>query len=55
MTLSWLSVVNGSSLEDMQSSLEGLNEKIGEAAIQGSEAFNRLGINIRMANGEVKN
>jgi len=52
--LGFAASVNGSSLEDMQSSLEGLNEKIGEAAIQGSEAFNRLGINIRFANGEVK-
>lgn len=45
---------SGSSAQDLESSLVGLTDKAGEAALKGSEAFNRLGINVRKSNGEVK-
>ena len=52
--LGFVASVNGSDVNSLTQSLEGLNEKIGEAAIQGNETFNRLGVNIRKANGEIK-
>ena len=45
---------SGSSAQDLESSLVGLTDKAGEAALKGSEAFNRLGINVRKSNGAVK-
>jgi len=52
--LGFVASVSGSSAAQLESSLEGINERIGEASIKGSETFNRLGISVRGANGEVK-
>lgn len=46
--------VSGSSAQAFQSSVEGLSQKIGEAAQKGSEEFSRLGISVRDAAGNVK-
>ena len=52
--LGFAASVSGSSIDDMNSSIEGLSRRIGEAAQKGSEDFSRLGVNVRKANGEVK-
>ena len=52
--LGFVASQNGSSIEAVQSSIRGLSNKIGEAAIKGSEDLNRLGISARNANGSVK-
>jgi len=53
--LGYTASVNGGSIESLQNSVRGLSEKIGEASINGSDDFNRLGISVRKANGDVKN
>ncbi len=45
----------GSDVNAVQSSLTGLQQKIGEASLRGSEDFARLGISIRDGNGHLKN
>lgn len=45
---------NGVSNGDFESSIISLTDKIGEAATQGSEDFNRLGISVRDAEGNIK-
>lgn len=52
--LGFAATTNGSSVEAMESSISSLSAKIGEAAQKGSEDFARLGINVRGANGQVK-
>lgn len=52
--MGYVASVNGGSVEALQSSIIGLSEKIGEAAQQGSEDFNRLGISVVDANGNIK-
>lgn len=52
--LGYVASVNGGSIDGLQNSLRGLSEKIGEASISGSEDFNRLGISVRDANGNIK-
>jgi hypothetical protein len=53
--LGYVASVSNSSIGAMNSTLEGLSEKIGEAAQKGSEDFSRLGISVRDANGNIKN
>lgn len=53
--LGYVASVNGSSAETMSNSLQGLAKKIGEASIQGSADFSRLGISIRDEFGNIKN
>jgi len=53
-TLGYVASVNGSSAEQMQSSLQGLAKKIGEASVQGSADFSRLGISVRDEFGNIK-
>ncbi len=45
---------NGSDINAVTASIEGLSSKLGEAAQKGSAEFSRLGISVRDANGEVK-
>ena len=45
---------NGASAESFESSILSLTSKIGDAATQGSEDFNRLGISIRDSEGNIK-
>lgn len=45
---------NGSNINDVTSSIEGLSAKIAEASISGSEDFARLGLSIRGSNGDLK-
>ena len=52
--LGFVASVSGSNLEAVQTSMQGLSEKIGEAAVRGNEDFQRLGINVRDAAGNVK-
>lgn len=52
--MGYVASVNGGSIDSLRSSMIGLSEKIGEASIQGNEDFNRLGISVRNANGQVK-
>lgn len=52
--MGFVASVNGGSMDALRSSVIGLSEKIGEASIQGNEDFNRLGISVRNANGQVK-
>ncbi|MAB53536.1 hypothetical protein [Marinobacter sp.] len=52
--LQFIASVNNSTAEALSSSISGLNEKIGEAALSGSEDFARLGISVRGFNGQVK-
>ena len=52
--MGYVASVNGGSIDSLQSSMRGLSEKIGEASINGSEDFNRLGISVRDAQGNVK-
>jgi hypothetical protein len=44
-----------SSGEALFGTLQGLTNKIGNAALRGDETFNMLGINVRDSNGQVKN
>lgn len=53
--LGFAATTNGSSVEAMESSISSLSTKIGEAAQKGSEDFQRLGISVRGASGQVKN
>lgn len=55
--LGYVASVNGSSADALQSSLSGLNKTIGEAARwtgPGIEHFQRLGISVRDASGQLK-
>lgn len=52
--LSYAAEVNGSSQQAMESSLSSLSSKIGEASINGSDDFARLGISIRDTQGNLK-
>lgn len=52
--LGFIASVSGSSFDAMTASLIGLEQKIGEASIRGSEDFARLGISVRDANGNIK-
>ena len=52
--LGYVAVATGGSVEGMNSTLDSLNQKIGDAALNGSETFARLGVSIRGANGELK-
>jgi hypothetical protein len=45
----------GSDVGAVESTIQSLSQKIGDAAQKGSEDFARLGISIRDSNGEVKN
>jgi hypothetical protein len=53
--LEFAASVSGSSAEALDASLLGLAEKIGEAAAQGEANFERLGINVKKADGSIKN
>ena len=53
--LNYLTVAAGGSFEGMASTLTSINKQVGDAAMNGSETFSRLGINVRGANGELKN
>lgn len=52
--LTHVATLAGGSFEGMAQSLEGLNAKIDDAAMNGSETFARLGINVRGMNGDLK-
>lgn len=52
--LGFVASVTGSDARSLESSIEGLADKIGEAAQRGSEDFSRLGISVRDMNGQVK-
>jgi hypothetical protein len=45
----------GSDAQTLQSSVQSLNDQIGQAALEGSEDFARLGISVRDSNGDLKN
>lgn len=49
-----IAAANGVTADDFINSIETLSDKIGEAATQGSEDFNRLGVSIRDANGQIR-
>ncbi len=54
--LGFVADVTGSSADALASSLESLNERLGNAAIgQGLDTFHRLGVRVRDANGEIRN
>ena len=53
--LGFAASVLGSDMNAVQSSLVGLQQKIGEASMKGSEDFARLGISVRNSNGHLKN
>ena len=53
--LGFIAGQTGSDADTLQSSIQALNDQIGQAAIEGSEDFARLGISVRDANGEVRN
>jgi len=50
----FIAAQNGVTTESFTQSILILNEKIGEAATSGSDDFNRLGISIRDANGDIR-
>ncbi len=52
--LTQVATLAGGGFEGMAQSLEGINDKIADAAMNGSETFSRLGINVRGMNGELK-
>ena len=52
--LEYIAAQDGVAFDNVTSSIIGLSEKIGEAATQGNEDFNRLGISVRDANGNIK-
>ena len=52
--LSFVATQTGSTVEAAQSSILSLTQSIGDAAINGSEDFARLGISVRGANGQLK-
>lgn len=52
--LSFVATQTGSSVEAAQSTILSLTQSIGDAAINGSEDFARLGISVRDANGQIK-
>ena len=52
--LQLITAQNGVASENFEQSIISLTEKIGEAATQGSEDFNRLGISVRDAEGNIK-
>lgn len=52
--LGFVASVSGSNLEAVQASMQGLSEKIGEAAVRGNEDLMRLGISVRDTAGNVK-
>ena len=52
--MSYAAEQNGSSAQAMQSSIQSLSQKIGEAATRGSEDFSRLGLSVRDAQGNIK-
>jgi len=53
--LQYAASVSGSSADAMMSSLTSLTQQIGDAALRGSDDFNRLGVSVRKSNGEIKN
>jgi len=52
--LEYIASQNGVSADSFANSIGALSDKIGEAATQGSEDFNRLGISIRDADGNIR-
>jgi phage-related protein len=52
--LQFAAATNGSSVESLNASIERFSIRIGEAAKSGNEDFQRLGISIRNASGDVK-
>lgn len=52
--LSYIAQLSGSSTEVMQGSLRQLAQQIGRAAVDGVDAFDRLGISAKDANGKTK-
>ena len=52
--LGYVASVSGSNAQAMEKTMDSLSRKIGEAAIQGSEDFSRLGISVRDGAGNVK-
>lgn len=52
--LGFVASVSGSNAQAMEKTMDSLSRKIGEAAIQGSEDFSRLGISVRDGAGNVK-
>ena len=52
--LEYIASQNGVSADTFANSIGTLSDKIGEAATQGSEDFNRLGISIRDADGNIR-
>lgn len=52
--LGYIATATGGSVEGMSSTLDSLNQKLGDAALNGNDTFSRLGINIRTATGEVR-
>lgn len=52
--LGFVASVTGSSNQALEKSIASLSSKIGEAGQQGNETFQRLGISVRDANGQIK-
>jgi hypothetical protein len=52
--LQLIAASNGVTADSFTNSITELNSKIGEAATQGSEDFNRLGVSVRDANGNIR-
>ena len=52
--LEYIASQNGVSADSFANSIGALSDKIGEAATQGSEDFNRLGISIRDTDGNIR-
>lgn len=50
----FIAAQNGVGADEFANSIIGLSDKIGEAATQGNEDFNRLGISIRDSNGDIR-
>lgn len=52
--LGYAASVSGSNIQAVESTIDSLSQRIGEAAIRGSSDFERLGITVRTASGYIK-
>ena len=53
-SLSFAASVSGSSIKAMEGSIASLSKKIGEASLNGSSEFQRIGVAVRTSTGEIR-
>lgn len=53
-SLSYAASVSGSSISAMESTIESLSKKIGDASLKGSSEFQRIGVSVRTSTGEIR-